>query len=149
MKKIFLLLSCVALLASCGNKDKAAEAPATEPAATEISTETAAPEAAPAEAAAPVCEFAQADAQKIQSFGLRQDESGAWELNYKAINAEGAQEGDLQKVQLADGTQTIVIVDGAATTIEFAALEKSTLNNKVVNIWTKDGKIAHIEEIAQ
>lgn len=144
MKKIFLLMGCIALLASCGNKDKAAEPAATEP-ATEI-TETAAPaEAAPAEAAA--CEFAQADAQKVQSFGLRQDEAGAWILNYKAINAEGAQEGDLQKVELADGTKTIVIVDGAASTIEFAALEKSVLNNKVVNIWLKDGKIANIEEV--
>lgn len=147
MKKIFLLMGCIALLASCGNKDKAAEPAATEP-ATEI-TETAAPAeaapAAPAEAAA--CEFAQADAQKVQSFGLRQDEAGAWILNYKAINAEGAQEGDLQKVELADGTKTIVIVDGAASTIEFAALEKSVLNNKVVNIWLKDGKIANIEEV--
>lgn len=147
MKKIFLLMGCIALLASCGNKDKAAEPAATEP-ATEI-TETAAPAetatAAPAEAAA--CEFAQADAQKVQSFGLRQDEAGAWILNYKAINAEGAQEGDLQKVELADGTKTIVIVDGAASTIEFAALEKTVLNDKVVNIWLKDGKIANIEEV--
>jgi hypothetical protein len=146
MKKIFLLMGCIALLASCGNKDKAAE-PATTETTTEI-TETAAPaEAAPAEAAAPACEFAQADAQKVQSFGLRQDEAGAWILNFKAINAEGAQEGDLQKVELADGTKTIVIVDGAASTIEFAALEKSVLNNKVVNIWMKDGKIANIEEV--
>lgn len=147
MKKIFLLMGCIALLASCGNKDKAAEPAATEP-ATEI-TETAAPAetatAAPAEAAA--CEFAQADAQKVQSFGLRQDEAGAWILNFKAINAEGAQEGDLQKVELADGTKTIVIVDGAASTIEFAALEKTVLNDKVVNIWLKDGKIANIEEV--
>jgi hypothetical protein len=146
MKKIFLLIGCVALMASCGNKEKANDAAVSEQPAVE--TTAPAPEAAaPAVETAPACEFAQADAQKVQSFGLRQDEAGAWILNFKAINAEGAQEGDLQKVELADGTKTIVIVDGAASTIEFAALEKSVLNNKVVNIWMKDGKIANIEEV--
>ena len=79
---------------------------------------------------------------------MRQDE-GKWILNYKNINAEGAEEGDLQKIELAEGTETVILNEGAASKIDFASLEKSVLNNKIVNLWLKDGKIAHIEEIAQ
>ena len=147
MKKIFLLIGCVALMASCGNKEKANDAAVSEQPAVE--TTAPAPEAAaPAVEAAPACEFAQENAQKAKSFGLRQDE-GKWILNYKNINAEGAEEGDLQKIELAEGTETVILNEGAASKIDFASLEKSVLNNKIVNLWLKDGKIAHIEEITQ
>ena len=150
MKKIFLLVSCLAVMASCSKKaeNNAAEA-AQQVEATATQSAEAVAETATNAAEAVANLFAEADKIGAKAFGLRQDESGKWILNLKNTNENGDAAGDLLKIEIADDAEIVAL----GQTVACSALNdevKSLLNNKMVGYWLNgDGKISHIIEVAQ
>lgn len=146
MKKIILLVCCLAALASCKN-NKANES---ENNAATTTTETV------QEATETVGQVIEAASQfleenKIQakSFGLRQNENGAWELNLKNLDANGEAAGDLLKLVVADDAEIITLENGTIATSALNDDVKKALNNKFVGYWLDGETITHIVEFAK
>lgn len=139
MKKIILLVSCLAILASCGKKK---EAPVQEPTVQETVE-------AVQETVEAVSQFLEENKIQAKSFGLRQNEEGKWELNLKNLDEAGEAAGDLLKLVLADDAEIVSLENG---TIAVSALNdevKKALNNKFVGYWLDGDKITHIVEFAK
>ncbi len=148
MKKIFLLMGCLALImAGCKKEQKKVENEAQEA----IETTADAAESAAATAVEAVNNFLQENSIAAKSFGLHEEADGGWTLNLKDTDANGEAAGDLKKIFLANDAEVILIKDGVFDTIPFANIEKSILNNKKVSYWLDDAKekITHIVEIAE
>lgn len=144
MKKIFLLMGCLAIMASCSKKtENKAEQAAQE---TTEAVQEVAQEATEAVQEV-VNNFLQENSIAAKSFGLHEEADGGWALNLKDTDGDGS----LKKIMLNSDAQVILIKDGAFDTIAFANIEKSILNNKQVSYWLDDAKenITHIVEIAQ
>lgn len=127
MKKAFLLIGCLALLASCGNKAKE-EAPKAE-------TEVAAEQPAVIEEAAPADPFPASESFPAKTDGFRVADSTITLYLVDAVN--GANQFDV----LADAM--IVLADGREVSIKDA--DKTALNEKSASIWMKDGKVSRIK----
>ena len=126
MKKVILLVSCLAVLASCGKKSENAANEAAQT-ATEVAAQA---EEVATQVAEVAKQFLDADKINAKSFGLRQNEEGVWELNLKALDENGETAGELQKIAVADDAEIITLNDG---TILGSALNdevKKALNNK-------------------
>lgn len=145
MKKIFLLVSCLAVLASCSKKaeNNAAEAAQQVETTAEATAETATNVAEAVQEV--VSAFADADKIAAKSFGLRQDENGAWILQL----SKSGEAKDLEKIEVASDAEIVTLSE----TIACSALNdelKKALNNKQIGFWLNgDGKISHIIEVAQ
>jgi|GEM_PF-3068988 hypothetical protein len=148
MKKIFLLMGCLALImAGCKKEQKKVENEAQET----VEAAADAAESAATAAVEAVNNFLQENSIAAKSFGLHEEADGGWTLNLKDTDANGETTGDLKKIFLTNDAQVILIKDGAFDTIPFANIEKSILNNKKVSYWLDDAKekITHIVEIAE
>lgn len=131
MKKVILLIGCLAVLASC----KKTPAPETnnEPVATE---QTAAPAEAQAEAqaveAADPFPASEAIATKVDGF---READGVWTL-YLVEALDG-----VTKLEILPDA---VVVLADKSEVALANLDKTALNEKSASLWMKDGKVAHI-----
>lgn len=127
MKKVILLIGCLAVLASC-KKTPAPEPTTNEPVATE---QPAAQPEAEAQAADPF-PASEATATKVDGF---READGVWTLYL---------------VEALDGITKLEILPDAVVVLadksEFALadLDKTALNEKSASIWMKDGKVSHI-----
>ncbi len=145
MKKIILLLGCLAILASCGKK-KAEETPSNNE-TVQTTVEDAAQTAT--EVAQAVTNFLEENKIQAKSFGLRQNEEGVWELNLKNLDANGEAAGDLLKLAIADNAEIITLENGTIATSALNDEVKKALNNKFVGYWLDGDKISHIVEFAK
>lgn len=127
MKKVFLLMGCLALLASCGKKAKE-EAPKAE---TEVVvTEQPAVEAVVADP------FPASESYPAKTDGFRAAEDGVITL-YLVDAVNGSNKLEI----LADAM--VVLADNSEVAI--SALDKTALNEKNASIWMKDGKVSRIK----
>jgi len=112
MKKIILLLGCLAILASCGKKKAEENTTTTETVQTTVddAAQTA------TEVAQAVTNFLEENKIQAKSFGLRQNENGVWELNLKNLDANGEAAGDLLKLAIADDAEIITLENGTIAT---------------------------------
>lgn len=140
MKKVFLLLGCLAILASCNKKKESNEA-ANAGAAVENTVEATAQQV--------VNNFLEENKIQAKSFGLRQNENGAWELNLKNLDTNGEAAGDLLKLVLADDAEIITLGNGTIATSALNDEVKNALNNKFVGYWLDGEKISHIVEFSK
>lgn len=123
MKKVILLIGCLAVLASCGKKAENKEAN------TEVATEQVAVEQA--EVADP---FPASEAIATKTDGFRESE-GVWTLYLmEKVN-------DTDKMEIASDA---VVVLADKSEVALADLDKTALNEKSASIWMKDGKVSHI-----
>ncbi|MBR4841345.1 MAG: hypothetical protein IK005_12850 [Paludibacteraceae bacterium] len=127
MKKVFLLIGCLALLASCGKK-KAQQEEVTQP-ETEVVTE-----AAPVEEVA-ADPFPASESYPAKTDGFREAD-GVWTL-YLIDAVNGANKLEI----LSDAV--VVLADNSEKAL--ADLDKTALNEKSTSIWLKDGKVSHIK----
>lgn len=144
MKKVFLLFGCLAVLASCNKKKEANNAETTATQVENTVSETA------ATAVEQVKTFLEENKIQAKSFGLRQNENGAWELNLKNLDAaSGEAAGDLLKLVLADDAEIITLDKGTIAVSGLNDEVKNALNNKFVGYWLDGDKISHIVEFAK
>ncbi len=142
MKKIILLISCLAILAGCKNK-KAEETPQQpESQVTETVQEV-------GQAIEAVSQFLEENKIQAKSFGLRQEEDGTWQLNLKNLDANGEAAGELLKLTLADNVEIVTLENGNILSSALTDETKSALNNKFVGYWLDGDKISHIVEFAK
>lgn len=127
MKKVILLIGCLAVLASC----KKTPAPETnnETVATE---QTAAPAEAQAVEAADPFPASEAIATKVDGF---READGVWTL-YLVEALDG-----ITKLEILPDA---VVVLADKSEVALANLDKTALNEKSASLWMKDGKVAHI-----
>lgn len=126
MKKVFLLIGCLAVLSSCGNKKAEAEAPKAE-------TEVVATEQPAAEA---VEAFPASESFPAKTDGFRIAEDGIITL-YLIDSVNGANKLEI----LADAM--VVLADNSEVAIK--DLDKAALNEKASSIWMKEGKVSRIK----
>ncbi|MBO7635886.1 MAG: membrane lipoprotein lipid attachment site-containing protein [Paludibacteraceae bacterium] len=141
MKKIILLISCLAILAGCKNK-KAEEPAQPEAQVTETVQEV-------GQAIEAVSQFLEENKIQAKSFGLRQEEDGTWQLNLKNLDANGEAAGELLKLTLADNVEIVTLESGNILSSALSDETKSALNNKFVGYWLDGDKISHIVEFAK
>ncbi len=141
MKKIILLISCLAILAGCKNK-KAEEPAQPEAQVTETVQEV-------GQAIEAVSQFLEENKIQAKSFGLRQEEDGTWQLNLKNLDANGEAAGELLKLTLADNVEIVTLENGNILSSALSDETKSALNNKFVGYWLDGDKISHIVEFAK
>ncbi|MBO4529645.1 MAG: membrane lipoprotein lipid attachment site-containing protein [Paludibacteraceae bacterium] len=141
MKKIILLISCLAILAGCKNK-KAEEPAQPEAQVTETVQEV-------GQAIEAVSQFLEENKIQAKSFGLRQEEDGTWQLNLKNLDANGEAAGELLKLTLADNVEIVTLESGNILSSALNDETKSALNNKFVGYWLDGDKISHIVEFAK
>lgn len=142
MKKIILLISCLAILAGCKNKKAETEAQQPEAQVTETVQEV-------GQAIEAVSQFLEENKIQAKSFGLRQEEDGTWQLNLKNLDANGEAAGDLLKLAIADDAEIITLENGTIATSALNDEVKKALNNKFVGYWLDGDKISHIVEFAK
>ncbi|MBR0502902.1 MAG: membrane lipoprotein lipid attachment site-containing protein [Paludibacteraceae bacterium] len=142
MKKIILLISCLAILAGCKNKKAETEAQQPEAQVTETVQEV-------GQAIEAVSQFLEENKIQAKSFGLRQEEDGTWQLNLKNLDANGEAAGELLKLTLADNVEIVTLENGNILSSALSDETKSALNNKFVGYWLDGDKISHIVEFAK
>lgn len=142
MKKIILLISCLAILAGCKNKKAETEAQQPEAQVTETVQEV-------GQAIEAVSQFLEENKIQAKSFGLRQEEDGTWQLNLKNLDANGEAAGELLKLTLADNVEIVTLENGNILSSALTDETKSALNNKFVGYWLDGDKISHIVEFAK
>lgn len=131
MKKLFLLISCVVALSSCGKK-AADNASNTDNAANTEVAASAGNETVTAEPIA-ISAYDEKDAVNVAANGLRKMDDGKWELMYKA-------EDGLKRVVLAD--DVTVVANGVAVSADSI---DSVVKKKDISYWLNEaGLIAHI-----
>jgi len=128
MKKVFLLIGCLALLASCGKKKAQQTEEANQP-ETEVVTEAAPVEEAVADP------FPASESYPAKTDGFREAD-GVWTL-YLIDAVNGANKLEI----LSDAV--VVLADNSEKAL--SELDKTALNEKNAAIWLKDGKVSRIK----